>query len=266
MSYRKNGAELVWLDHEEENKTFAIAFKTIPSDDTGVFHILEHSVLCGSEKYPVKDPFVEMIKSSLQTFLNAFTYPDKTVYPVCSRNQQDFLNLMEVYLDAVFHPLCVTGSDVFRQEGWHYELEEPEGELICNGVVYNEMKGAYASPDTRMLSEMNRSLFPDNCYGFESGGDPKHIPDLTYEKYVENYRRFYHPSNARIFLDGTMDLDAVLAKLDAVLRDFSEEEPDAEPDAAAGNAAGTRGPLRDRPGRERGGKNDAGLGLGMRSI
>ena len=228
MSYRKNGAELVWLDHEEENKTFAIAFKTIPSDDTGVFHILEHSVLCGSEKYPVKDPFVEMIKSSLQTFLNAFTYPDKTVYPVCSRNQQDFLNLMEVYLDAVFHPLCVTGSDVFRQEGWHYELEEPEGELICNGVVYNEMKGAYASPDTRMLSEMNRSLFPDNCYGFESGGDPEHIPDLTYEKYIENYRRFYHPSNARIFLDGTMDLDAVLAKLDAVLRDFSEEEPDAE--------------------------------------
>ena len=127
MSYRKNGAELVWLDHEEENKTFAIAFKTIPSDDTGVFHILEHSVLCGSEKYPVKDPFVEMIKSSLQTFLNAFTYPDKTVYPVCSRNQQDFLNLMEVYLDAVFHPLCVTGSDVFRQEGWHYELEKPRG-------------------------------------------------------------------------------------------------------------------------------------------
>ena len=228
MSYKKNGAELVWLDHEEENKTFAIAFKTIPSDDTGVFHILEHSVLCGSEKYPVKDPFVEMIKSSLQTFLNAFTYPDKTVYPVCSRNQQDFLNLMEVYLDAVFHPLCVTGSNIFRQEGWHYELEEPEGELICNGVVYNEMKGAYASPDTQVFGEMNRSLFPDNCYGFESGGDPKYITDLTYEKYVENYRKFYHPSNARIFLDGTMDLDAVLDKLDAVLRDFAKLEIDAE--------------------------------------
>ena len=227
MSYRKNGAELVWLDHEEENKTFAVAFKTIPSDDTGVFHILEHSVLCGSEKYPIKDPFVEMIKSSLQTFLNAFTYPDKTVYPVCSRNQQDFLNLMEVYLDAVFHPLCVTGKDIFRQEGWHYELEDPDGELTCNGVVYNEMKGACASPDARMISELNRSLFPDNCYRFESGGDPEHITDLTYEKYVENYRRFYHPSNARIFLDGIMDLDAVLAKLDAALRDFPELEMDA---------------------------------------
>ena len=228
MSYRKNGAELVWLDHEEENKTFAIAFKTIPSDDTGVFHILEHSLLCGSEKYPVKDPFVEMIKSSLQTFLNAFTYPDKTVYPVCSRNQQDFLNLIDVYLDAVFHPLCITGDDTFRQEGWHYELEEPDGELTCNGVVYNEMKGAYASPDTRMLAEMNRSLFPDTCYGFESGGDPEHITDLTYEQYVDTYRRFYHPSNARIFLDGTMDLEAVLEKLDTVLRDFTEADADTE--------------------------------------
>ena len=163
MHFAKNGARLLWLERREENKTFAAAFKTLPSDDTGVFHILEHSLLCGSRKYPVSKPFVEMIKSSLQTFMNAFTFPDKTMYPVSSRNQKDFLNLVDVYLDAVLHPLCLEKEEIFRQEGWHYELDSQEGELSCNGVVYNEMKGMYASPDTLIDSALNRALFPDNC-------------------------------------------------------------------------------------------------------
>ena len=179
MTYEKNGADLIWLEREEENKTFAITFRTVPQDDTGVFHILEHSVLCGSEKYPVKEPFVNLIKSSLETFLNAFTFPDKTMYPLSSRNDQDFLNLMDVYLDAVFHPLSVTDPHAFRQEGWHYELDSPDGELTYNGVVYNEMKGVYASSDAVLQREMNALLFPDNCYGLESGGYPQHIPSWT---------------------------------------------------------------------------------------
>lgn len=226
MEYEKNGADLCWLDRDDDNMTFGIAFKTIPQDDTGVFHILEHSVLSGSKKYPVKEPFVELLKSSMNTFLNAFTYPDKTVYPVCSRNRQDFLNLMDVYLDAVLHPLCIEDPQAFLQEGWHYELESPEGELSINGVVYNEMKGAYASPDTVLNSELSRLLFPDNCYGFESGGHPDHIPELTYENYLASHHRFYHPSNARIFLDGSIDTDAVLGKLDQVLSAFDRLEMD----------------------------------------
>ncbi len=228
MEYDKNGADLVWLDRADDNKTFCIAFKTIPQDDTGVFHILEHSVLNGSEKYPVKEPFVELLKSSLQTFLNAMTYPDKTVYPVCSRNDQDFLNLMDVYLDAVLHPLAATDPHGYRQEGWHYELDSPDGELTCNGVVYNEMKGAYADPDTLVGTGLYRQLFPDNCYGYESGGHPDHVPELTYENYLASYHRFYHPSNSRIFLDGEMDLDAVLGKLDDYLKDFDRIDPDAD--------------------------------------
>ncbi len=220
MRYEANGADLIWLDREDENKTFAISFKTIPQDDTGVFHILEHSVLCGSRKYPLKEPFVDLLKSSLQTFLNAFTFPDKTMYPVCSRNDQDFLNLMDVYLDAVFHPLSLESPEAFRQEGWHYELDSPEGELKCNGVVYNEMKGAYASPDTVLDAEVNRLLFPDNCYGCESGGHPDHITDLTYEQYLASHRRFYHPSNARIFLDGKVALDEVLERIGSFLREY----------------------------------------------
>ena len=182
MTYEKNGADLVWLEREEENKTFAVAFCTIPQDDTGVFHIVEHPVLCGSEKYPVKEPFVNLIKSSLETFLNAFTFSDKTMYPLCSRNDQDFLNLMDVYLDAVFHPLSVTDPHAFRQEGWHYELDSPQGELTYNGVVYNEMKGVYAGWDAVLQRQMNALLFPDNCYGFESGGYPEAIPSLTYSQ------------------------------------------------------------------------------------
>ena len=226
MTYEKNGADLIWLEREEENKTFAITFRTVPQDDTGVFHILEHSVLCGSEKYPVKEPFVNLIKSSLETFLNAFTFPDKTMYPLSSRNDQDFLNLMDVYLDAVFHPLSVTDPHAFRQEGWHYELDSPDGELTYNGVVYNEMKGVYASSDAVLQREVNALLFPDNCYGLESGGYPQSIPSLTYENYQASHKRFYHPSNARIFLDGKLDLDAVLAKLDSFLSAYDALEMD----------------------------------------
>lgn len=224
MRYEQNGAQLIWLDREDENKTFAISFKTIPQDDTGVFHILEHSVLCGSRNYPVKEPFVDLLKSSLQTFLNAMTFPDKTMYPVCSKNPQDFLNLMDVYLDAVFHPLSLERPEAFWQEGWHYELEDQEGELRCNGVVYNEMKGAYADPDTILSAELNRLLFPDNCYGCESGGHPDHITELTYAQYLDSHRRFYHPSNARIFLDGTMDLEEVLARINGFLQEYDAQE------------------------------------------
>lgn len=224
MHYEKNGAKLLWLERKEENKTFAIAFKTIPDDNTGVFHILEHSLLCGSEKYQVSKPFVEMIKSSLQTFMNAFTYPDKTIYPLSSRNHQDFLNLMDVYLDAVFHPLCIRKKSTFLQEGWHYEMEDLESEPFYNGVVYNEMKGVYASCDTLIGNELNKMLFPDNCYCFQHGGNPENITELTYEKYVESYRRFYHPSNAYIILDGDIEIDHVLEKLDSVLEEFDEQK------------------------------------------
>ncbi len=228
MEYEKNGADLVWLDRPDENKTFSITFKTIPQDDTGVFHILEHSVLNGSDKYPVKEPFVELLKSSLQTFLNAMTFPDKTMYPVSSRNPQDFLNLMDVYMDAVLHPLSIHDPHAFLQEGWHYELEQPEDALICNGVVYSEMKGAYADPDSTLEFELTRALFPDNCYGYESGGYPESIPSLTYENYLASHHRFYHPSNARIFLDGAIDLDATLGKLDSFLQEYDRLDIDAD--------------------------------------
>lgn len=228
MTYEKNGADLVWLKRDDDNKTFAIAFKTIPSDHTGVFHILEHSVLNGSKKYPVKEPFVELLKGSMSTFLNAFTFPDKTMYPVSSRNPKDFLNLVDVYMDAVLHPLSISDPHAFRQEGWHYELESPDDSLRCNGVVYNEMKGAFASPDSVLTFEMGRQLFPDTCYGFESGGHPEHIPELTYERYLDGHHRFYHPSNSRIILDGDLDIDAVLAKLDSFLCDYDRLDVDSD--------------------------------------
>ncbi len=228
MVYEKNGAQLVYLDRPDTNKTFAIAFKTIPEDDTGVFHILEHSVLCGSDRYPVKEPFVELLKGSLQTFLNAFTFPDKTMYPVSSRNDQDFLNLIDVYMDAVLHPAILTTPNIFRQEGWHYELEDASADPIYNGVVFNEMKGAYSSVDTVLGNEMNQLLFPDNCYGKDSGGDPVHIPELTYEQFLACHKKYYHPSNSRIFLDGTMQLDEVLAKLDSFLSPYEYLEIDSD--------------------------------------
>lgn len=228
MEHQKSGARLVWLDRDEENKTFSIAFQTQPWDDTGVFHILEHSVLCGSERYPVKEPFVELMKSSLNTFLNAMTFPDKTVYPVSSRNGQDFLNLMRVYMDAVFHPLIHTRPEIFGQEGWHYELGE-DGAASYKGVVFNEMKGAFASPDTLLEREMDLLLFPDSCYRYVSGGDPAHIPELAYEDFAAAHKRLYHPSNAYIFLDGRVDIDTVLSILDGEYLSAYDRAPAPEP-------------------------------------
>lgn len=213
MEHVKSGARLVYLERPEVNKTFGIAFQTQPWDDTGAFHILEHSVLCGSQRYPVKEPFVELMKGSLNTFLNALTFPDKTFYPVSSRNDQDFLNLIRVYLDAVFHPMIYSNPMIFEQEGWHYELDG-KGKLSYKGVVFSEMKGALNSPDARMGNELKRRLFPDTCYRFVSGGDPVHIPELTYERFAEAHKRLYHPSNSYLFLDGQMDLEQVLTILD----------------------------------------------------
>ena len=225
MTYPKNGTDLLWLDRDDDNMTFSIAFRTIPKDDTGVAHILEHSVLCGSEKYPVKEPFVELLKSSFATFLNAWTASDYTAYPVCSRNRKDFLNLIDVYMDAVLHPLSVKSPLPFRQEGWHYEVDD-EGAFSRNGVVYSEMKGAFTNPEYLLHYELYRMLFPDNTYRFVSGGDPASIPDLTFEKYKDFYFRHYHPSNARIFLDGRVDLPAVLAKLDTYLAPYGHQDVD----------------------------------------
>lgn len=223
MEHESSGARLVWIDREDENKAFGIAFKTIPEDSTGVFHILEHSVLGGSEKYPVKEPFVELLKSSVNTFLNAFTFPDKTVYPFSSRNDKDFLNLLDVYLDAVFHPAIYHKPEIFRQEGWRYELREGQ-DPVYSGVVFNEMKGAFASADEVLEDEMNRLMFPDNCYSFCSGGHPEHIMDLSYEQFIASHQKYYHPSNSRIILGGSVDLDAVLAKIDEVLSAYTRQD------------------------------------------
>ena len=218
MRYEKTGTELVWVKSKEANKLFGIAFKTIPEDDTGVFHILEHSVLCGSAKFPVKEPFVELLKSSMNTFLNAMTFPDKTFYPVSSRNRQDFLNLTEVYLDAVFAPNILTNPNIFRQEGWHYELND--GKLVYNGVVFNEMKGAMSSVDEVAERGIMHLLFPDNCYQYNSGGEPTAIPNLTYEQFIASYKKCYHPTNARIFLDGDIPVEETFAMLDAYLSPY----------------------------------------------
>ena len=209
MVHEKTGLKLLWLDRDEENKTFGIAFPTFPEDDTGVFHIIEHSVLCGSKNYPVKDPFVELLKSSMNTFLNAMTFSDKTFYPISSKNGKDFINLMRVYLDAVFYPAIYQNPECFRQEGWHYEKGE-NGELLYKGVVFNEMKGVFADPDAKLETVMSKALFPDNAYGYVSGGDPKSIPELTYESFIAAHKKHYSPSNAFIILDGKMDIDAVL--------------------------------------------------------
>ena len=218
MVYGKTGTPLAWVKSQEENKLFSIAFKTLPEDSTGVFHILEHSVLCGSAKYPVKEPFVELLKSSMNTFLNAMTFPDKTMYPVSSRNEQDYLNLTEVYLDAVFAPKILTNPNIFYQEGWHYE-EDGDG-LKYNGVVFNEMKGAMSGVDGVIEQAVQDMLFPDSIYGHNSGGDPKAIPDLTYEQFLASYRRYYHPTNAFIFLDGNIPVERTLALIESYLENF----------------------------------------------
>ncbi len=219
LEYQKTKTPLVWIDNGCENKLFSITFKTLPENSTGVFHILEHSVLCGSAKYPVREPFVELLKSSMNTFLNAMTFADKTMYPVSSRNTRDFLNLTEVYLDAVFAPRILTDPNIFCQEGWHIEQAE-DGTLSYKGVVFNEMKGAMSSVDDQAEYKIMEMLFPDTCYGFNSGGDPTVIPSLTYEEFCNTYRRFYHPSNARIFLDGDVPMDETLRLIDEYLCKF----------------------------------------------
>ena len=214
LRHEKTGARVILMENDEENKVFYIGFRTPPVDSTGSPHIVEHTVLCGSERFPVKDPFIELAKGSLNTFLNAMTYPDKTVYPVASCNDKDFQNLMHVYLDAVFYPNIYKEEKIFRQEGWHYEMESPEDELTLNGVVYNEMKGAFSSPDDVLEREILNALFPDTSYSFESGGDPEVIPELTYEKFLDFHRRYYHPSNSYIYLYGNMDMAEKLDFLD----------------------------------------------------
>lgn len=215
LRHKKTGARVMLIENDDENKVFNIAFRTPPKNSTGVAHILEHSVLCGSREFPLKDPFVELVKGSLNTFLNAMTYPDKTCYPVASCNDRDFQNLMHVYLDAVFYPNIYKKEEIFRQEGWNYHLEQKEGPLKYNGVVYNEMKGAFSSPDDVLEREIMNSLFPDTTYGCESGGDPVNIPDLSYEEFLDFHRQYYHPSNSFIYLYGNMDMEEKLEFIDS---------------------------------------------------
>ena len=214
LRHRKTGARIFAVEAEDENKVFNIGFRTPPADSTGVPHIIEHSVLCGSDKFPVKDPFVELVKGSLNTFLNAMTYPDRTIYPVASCNDKDFQNLMDVYLDAVFHPNIYKCREIFMQEGWSYSLEEEDGELTYNGVVYNEMKGAFSSPEKLLENESMSALYPDTQYANWSGGNPENIPELSYEAFLDFHRRYYHPSNSYIYLYGDMDMEEKLAFID----------------------------------------------------
>lgn len=227
--HEKSGARLFFLENDDDNKVFSISFRTTPADDTGVAHIVEHSVLCGSRKYPLKEPFVELVKGSLNTFLNAMTFPDKTMYPVASRNDKDFQNLMDVYLDAVFYPVMKETPEIFQQEGWHYEIESAAEPLRYSGVVYNEMKGALSSPDDVLENKVMLSLYPDTTYGFESGGDPDAIPTLTYEGFCAFHSRYYHPSNSYIYLYGALDIEEKLAYLDReYLSSFDRIEPHSE--------------------------------------
>lgn len=264
LHHRASGARLLYLACEDENKAFSIAFKTPPTDDTGVFHILEHSVLCGSAKFPVKEPFVDLIKSSMQTFLNAMTYPDKTVYPVATTNEQDLLNLMDVYMDAVLNPAIYIKRAIFEQEGWHYELDVPEGApltegaLRYNGVVFNEMKGALSDPMSVLDDAINRALFPDTAYACESGGDPRAIPQLTYEDFLDTHARHYNLANSYIVLYGDMAVERELAFLDErylgdaprlrdeasrarALQAARDAEADATPDSHSTDGAATTG-------------------------
>ena len=214
LKHKKSGARVAVISNSDPNKSFCITFRTPPKDDTGVAHILEHSVLCGSRKFRPKDPFMEMAKGSLNTYLNALTYPDKTCYPVASCNAQDFANLMDVYLDAVFYPAIYEHREIFMQEGWHYELEDAESDLELNGIVYSEMKGVFSSPEERLARRTMRELFPDNAYYYESGGDPAAIPNLTYEDFLEFHKKYYHPSNSYISLYGDLDVTERLEFLD----------------------------------------------------
>lgn len=212
--HNKSNARICIMDNDDINKVFSIAFRTPPMDDSGLTHILEHSVLCGSKKYPVKDPFVELLKSSLNTFLNAFTFPDKTMYPCASVNDKDFKNLISVYMDAVFYPQIYNHEEIFMQEGWHYHILDEKDDLTYNGVVYNEMKGAFSNPEQVLIRNIMHSLYPDNQYRFESGGNPKFIPSLSYEKFLDFHKKYYHPSNSYIYIYGKCDFDAIMDFLD----------------------------------------------------
>ena len=214
LKHKKSGARVVLIENDDDNKVFSIGFRTPPEDSTGLPHILEHSVLCGSKNFPVKDPFVELVKGSLNTFLNAMTYPDKTVYPVASCNDKDFQNLMHVYMDAVFYPNIYKYDEIFRQEGWSYKLDAAEEKLEYNGVVYNEIKGAFSSPEGVLDRVVLNTLFPDTSYANESGGDPDVIPELTYEQFLAFHKKYYHPSNSYIYLYGDMDMEEKLCWLD----------------------------------------------------
>ena len=225
LRHKKSGARIALVENDDENKVFYIAFRTPVDDSTGVPHIIEHTVLCGSDDFPVKDPFVELAKGSLNTFLNAMTYPDKTIYPVASCNDKDFQNLMHVYLDAVFHPNIYKHKEIFLQEGWHYELENVDAPITLNGVVYNEMKGAFSSPEGVLDRVVLNSLFPDTTYANESGGDPEVIPELTYENYLDFHRRYYHPSNSYIYLYGDMDMAEKLCWIDENYLSHYENQP-----------------------------------------
>jgi len=226
FKHEKTGAEVMSLSNDDENKTFGVTFRTPPANSTGIPHILEHSVLCGSRKYNIKEPFVELIKGSLNTFLNAMTYPDRTCYPVASCNLQDFKNLVDVYLDAVFHPNCMTNEKTFLQEGWHYELDAADAEMTFKGVVFNEMKGVYSSPESVLARECQQALFPDNTYGVDSGGDPRNIPDLGFAEFKDFHGKFYHPSNARLWFYGDDDVEERLSTLNAFLSEFDRKEVD----------------------------------------
>ncbi|MFI3172735.1 MAG: insulinase family protein [Eubacteriales bacterium] len=229
LKHKKSGARVMLMENDDNNKVFSIAFRTPPEDSTGLPHILEHSVLCGSKNFPVKDPFVELVKGSLNTFLNAMTYPDKTVYPVASCNDKDFQNLMHVYMDAVLYPNIYTQEEIFRQEGWSYNLENADDELTYNGVVYNEMKGAFSSPEGVIDRVILNSLFPDTSYANESGGDPDVIPELTYEQFLDFHSNYYHPSNSYIYLYGDMDMEEKLRWLDEeYLSEFEGKFVDSE--------------------------------------
>jgi len=223
--HEKTGARLFFLETPDDNKVFSISFRTPPTDDTGVAHIIEHSVLCGSRKYPLKEPFVELVKGSLNTFLNAMTFPDKTMYPVASRNARDFQNLMDVYLDAVFYPAMRENPQVLMQEGWHYELDDAGAPLRYSGVVYNEMKGALSAPDDLLGSRIMAALYPDTTYGCESGGDPDAIPSLTREMFLDFHARYYHPSNSYIYLYGDVDIEEKLTYLDREYLSYFDRIP-----------------------------------------
>ena len=229
LIHKRSGAKITLIKNEDNNKVFSIGFRTPPKDSTGVAHIIEHSVLCGSKEFPSKDPFVELAKGSLNTFLNAMTYADRTIYPVASQNDKDFKNLMHVYMDAVLYPNIYRQKEIFQQEGWHYELEEEDGPLKINGVVYSEMKGVFSSPEQQLFRMILNSLFPDTAYGVESGGDPDYIPDLTYEDFIDFHRTYYHPSNSYIYLYGDMDFEERLTWLDKeYLSNFQKDKVDSE--------------------------------------